>query len=48
MTVADPRALTRLAARSTLSRTAGEGGPGPDRWVGEGTAVFRDSCFAGG
>ena len=28
--------LTRLAALGTLSRIAGEGGPGPSGWVGEG------------
>ena len=28
--------LTRFAALSTLSRIAGEGGPGPTGWVGEG------------
>ena len=30
------RTLTRLAALGTLSRIAGEGGPGPQGWVGEG------------
>jgi hypothetical protein len=28
--------LTRLAALSTLSRSAGERGPSPEGWVGEG------------
>ena len=28
--------LTRLAALDTFSRNAGEGGPGPQGWVGEG------------
>jgi hypothetical protein len=32
-------ALTRLAALGTLSRSAGEGGPGAKRWVGEGIAL---------
>jgi len=32
----DAVALTRLAALGTLSRTAGEGGPSPEGWVGEG------------
>jgi hypothetical protein len=31
--------LTRLAALSTLSRNAGEGGPSATRWVGEGLDV---------
>jgi putative oxygen-independent coproporphyrinogen III oxidase len=30
------KTLTRLAALGTLSRTAGEGGPSPQGWVGEG------------
>jgi hypothetical protein len=30
--------LTRLATLGTLSRSAGEGGPGAQRWVGEGAA----------
>jgi hypothetical protein len=29
-------ALTRLATLGTLSRSAGEGGPSPWGWVGEG------------
>jgi excinuclease ABC subunit C len=32
-------ALTRLAALGTLSRTAGEGGPSPQGWVGEGNGA---------
>ena len=32
-------ALTRLAALGTLSRIAGEGGPSPQGWVGEGSAL---------
>jgi 4-amino-4-deoxy-L-arabinose transferase-like glycosyltransferase len=32
-------ALTRLAALSTLSRNAGEGGPSAQRWVGGGTGI---------
>ena len=32
----DAVALTRLAALGTLSRTAGDGGPSPEGWVGEG------------
>ena len=32
-------ALTRLTAFAPLSRNAGEGGPGPKGWVGEGSAV---------
>ena len=32
-------ALTRLAALGTLSRSAGEEGPGAQRWVGEGTGI---------
>jgi hypothetical protein len=32
-------ALTRLTSLGTLSRAAGEGGPGPQGWVGEGIAV---------
>jgi hypothetical protein len=32
-------ALTRPAARGTLSRNAGEGGPSAERWVGEGGAA---------
>ena len=37
--MADRGALTRLAALGTLSRNAGEGGPGPQGWVGEGSAL---------
>ena len=33
--------LTRFAQLSTLSRIAGEGGPSPRGWVGEGRGVFR-------
>jgi hypothetical protein len=32
-------ALTRFAALGTVSRSAGEGGPGAKRWVGEGWAA---------
>jgi|GEM_PF-12136 len=37
-----PRTITRLAALDTLSRSAGEGGPGPKGWVGEGKARYAD------
>jgi hypothetical protein len=37
--MADHGALTRLAALGTLSRIAGEGGPSPRAWVGEGSAL---------
>jgi hypothetical protein len=40
--MADRGALTRLAALGTLSRNArnaGEGGPSPQGWVGEGSAL---------
>src|SRR5271165_1351310 len=33
--------LYPLAALGTLSRSAGEGGPSAQRWVGEGLAVAR-------
>ena len=36
--------LTRLAALGTLSRDAGEGGPSPQGWVGEG---YRLSAVTG-
>ncbi len=36
-------ALTRLVALGTLSRTAGEGGPGPQGRVGEGGAEPRQT-----
>jgi hypothetical protein len=35
------RTLTRLAALGTLSRSAGEGGPNPQGWVGEGNFANR-------
>src|SRR5438132_14240906 len=35
--VAEMETLTRFAAPGTLSRNAGEGGPGPQGWVGEGS-----------
>jgi hypothetical protein len=37
--MADRGALTRLAALGTLSRNAGEDGPSPQGWVGEGSAL---------
>ena len=36
MGLGEVKTLTRLAALGTLSRTAGEGGPSPQGWVGEG------------
>jgi FO synthase len=44
----EPPTLTRLAALGTLSRTAGEGGPSPLGWVGEGLlAPILDRTAAG-
>jgi hypothetical protein len=36
MKMTDRGTLTRLAALGILSRSAGEGGPSPQGWVGEG------------
>jgi FO synthase len=44
----EPPTLSRLAALGTLSRTAGEGGPSPLGWVGEGLlAPILDRAAAG-
>src|SRR6266404_6059034 len=44
-----PFTLTRLTALGTLSRIAGEGGPNPQGWVGEGSAAGPDeAAYPGG
>src|SRR3984893_9521846 len=44
-----PPTLTRLTALGTLSRTAGEGGPNPKGWVGEGSAAgLCEAAYPGG